>query len=95
MPSITLTVKNAVGLHARPAALFVKTAKEFPCTITMRNLTSGKPAANAKSPLAVLTQAVQQNHEILIEANGDKSAEALEALKQLIENDFGEAGGHG
>ena len=93
MPSMTLTIHNAVGLHARPAAIFVKTAKEYPCTITVRNLTTGKAAANAKSPLAVLTQAVKQGHQIEIVAEGDSADGALAALKQLIESDFGEAGG--
>ena len=90
MPSITLTVKNQVGLHARPAALFVKKAKEFPCTITVQNLTSQKPPANAKSALAVLTQAVQQGHQVLLTAEGEQADAALAALQQLIENNFGE-----
>lgn len=94
MPSITLTIRSAVGLHARPAAAFVKTAKEFPCTITLRNLSSGKAAANAKSPLAVLTQAVQKGHQILIEAEGESADEALAALQKLVESDFGAEAGH-
>jgi len=94
MPSITLTVRNAIGLHARPAALFVKLAKEFPCSITVQNLTSQKPPANAKSALAVLTQAVRQGHQILIQAEGESADAALEALQQLIEKDFGEKGEH-
>lgn len=94
MPSITLTVKNPVGLHARPAALFVKLAKEFPCKITVQNLAGTRPAANAKSPLAILTLAVQQGHQILIDAEGEKADEALLSLKQLIDSDFGEGAGH-
>jgi phosphotransferase system HPr (HPr) family protein len=94
MPSITLTVRNAAGLHARPAAMFVKTAKEFPCSITLRNITNAKPAANAKSPLAILTQAVQHGHQILIEAEGENADKALAALQQLVDSDFGDGAGH-
>lgn len=94
MPSITLTIKNAVGLHARPAALFVKTAKGFPCAISIRNLTSQKPPANGKSPLGVLTQAVQQGHQILIEAEGESADAALAALQALCDSDFAEGGSH-
>ena len=94
MPSITLTINHAAGLHARPAALFVKTASSFPCTIKLRNLTSQKPLANAKSALSVLTQAVNQGHQILIEAEGEKAEEALAALQDLIEHNFGEGEGH-
>ena len=90
MPSLTLTVQHAVGLHARPAAQFAKLAASFPCVITVRNLTSNKPTANAKSVLSVLTQAVNQGHQILVEAEGDRAEEALTALKELVESNFGE-----
>ncbi len=94
MPSLTLTVNHPAGLHARPAALFVQAAKKFPCNITVRNVTKQRPPANAKSALAVLTQAVNQGHEIEINADGESADEALEALKQLIESNFGESQGH-
>ncbi len=94
MPSITLTVNHSAGLHARPAALFVKLAASFPCTITLRNLTKQKPPANAKSALSVLTQAVNQGQQITIEAEGDSADAALAALKELVESNFGEVEGH-
>jgi phosphocarrier protein HPr len=94
MPSITLTIHHSAGLHARPAALFVKTAQGFPCSIKIRNLSSQKPLANAKSPLSVLTQGVNAGQEILIEAEGEQSDEALAALKQLVDSDFGEGTSH-
>ncbi len=94
MPSLTLTIHHAAGLHARPAALFVKTAQGFPCAIKIQNLTSQKPLANAKSPLSVLTQGVNQGHQILIEAEGDQAEAALAALQQLVENNFGEGATH-
>ena len=94
MPSITCTVRNAVGLHARPAAVFVKAAKQFACSITLRNLTTACAAVNAKSPLAVLTQAVQQGHQIEIQAEGQSAEQALVVLQQLIESDFGEGPAH-
>jgi len=90
MPAITLTVNHSAGLHARPAALFVKMAASFPCNITVRNLTSGKQPANAKSVLSVLTQGVNQGHEIELEAQGEKAEEALKAIQELIESNFGE-----
>jgi phosphotransferase system HPr (HPr) family protein len=48
------------------------------------------PVVNAKSILKVLTLGVQQNHQIRIEANGEKAEEALQALKALVDSDFGE-----
>jgi phosphotransferase system HPr (HPr) family protein len=90
MPAITLTVNHSAGLHARPAALFVKMAASFPCSITVRNLTSNKPAVNAKSVLSILTQGVNQGHSVEILAEGDSAEQALQSLKELVENNFGE-----
>ncbi|NTV35527.1 MAG: HPr family phosphocarrier protein [Anaerolineaceae bacterium] len=89
MTTITLTVNHASGLHARPAAKFVQTAVTFPCAITVKNMQGGK-SANAKSILSVLTLGVNQGTEIEIEASGEKDVEALEALKSLVETNFGE-----
>lgn len=91
MPTITLTVQHSAGLHARPAAQFVKLANSFPCAITVRNLTNGKPPVNAKSVLSVLAQGVNQGHRIAVEAEGESAERALEALRQLVEGNFGEA----
>lgn len=94
MASITLTVNHSSGLHARPAALFVKTAASFPCSITVQNLTTQKPPANAKSVLSVLTQGVNTGQQIRIEAEGDSADDALAALQALIESNFGEGESH-
>jgi phosphotransferase system HPr (HPr) family protein len=91
MPAITLTIRHGSGLHARPAAQFVKMAASFPCAITVRNLTSGKPAVNAKSVLSVLTQGVNQGHEVEVVADGERADEALAALQELVRSNFGEA----
>ena len=92
MPSTTFTVNHSAGLHARPAALFVKLAASFPCTITVRNTSGEKPAVNAKSVLSVLTQAVNQGNVVEVVAEGERADEALQALKELVENNFGESG---
>lgn len=90
MPSIILTVDHPAGLHARPAALFVKKAGAFPCNITLRNVTSDKETVNAKSILRVLTQGVNQGHQVEITAEGEQADEALSALQALITGNFGE-----
>ncbi|MBL8045222.1 MAG: HPr family phosphocarrier protein [Anaerolineales bacterium] len=90
MPSLTITIQHSSGLHARPAAQFVKMAASFPCSLTVRNITSNKLAANAKSVLSVLTQGVNKGHEIELVAEGDRADEALAAIKELVESNFGE-----
>ena len=93
MPAIELVVRHSAGLHARPAAQFVKLAASFPCTITVQNLTTQKPPANAKSVLSVMTQGVVQNTKIRVAADGERAEEARAALQALVDGNFGE-GGH-
>lgn len=89
MPEVTLTIRNQVGLHARPAAQFVQTAQQFPCDIRVRH---GSREANAKSILSVLTLGAGQGAVITIHTEGERAEEALAALQALIAADFqGEA----
>jgi phosphocarrier protein HPr len=90
MQSSDILVTHPVGLHARPAAEFVKTAGKFSCNITVCNLTTAGKTVNAKSILSVLTLGVQQGHTIRIETDGEKEVEAMTALKDLIQANFGE-----
>ena len=81
-------VRNDVGLHARPAALFVKTAAEFKSKISVTNLTKEKQAGNAKSILSLLSCGVTQNDLISICAEGEDENEALAVLINLIDKNF-------
>lgn len=87
MPEITLTVNHEVGLHARPAALFVQTAKQFHCDI---KVTHGEEEANAKSILSVLALGVEQGAVITIRAQGEDADQSLAALEALVKRNFGE-----
>jgi phosphocarrier protein HPr len=87
MPEITLVIHHKVGLHARPAAMFVQTAKEFRSTIRAAH---GEREANAKSILSVLTLGVDQGAQVTLRAEGEDAEQALEALATLIESNFGE-----
>ena len=87
MPETTLTVHHQVGLHARPAALFVQAAKKFDCDI---KVTHGKRQANAKSILNVLALGVNQGAVITISAEGEGADQAVAALEALVESNFAE-----
>ncbi len=89
MVEATVTVHNEVGLHARPAAAFVKEAQRFQADISITNVTRGGDAANAKSIVQIFKAAVAQGHEVLIRADGDDARTAVETLVALIEADFG------
>ena len=90
MPNIEIVVRHDVGLHARPATQFVQTAASFPCTVKVRNVTTGSDFVDAKSILGILTLAVNQDNTVEVEAEGEQAEEALEALKQLVLSNFGE-----
>lgn len=87
MPEVTVTIIHDVGLHARPASMFVKTAAKFGSDIVV---THGENTVNAKSILAVLTLGAHKGAKITIKAEGDDSDEALLALEQLVLDNFGE-----
>jgi phosphotransferase system HPr (HPr) family protein len=91
---VDIQVANPVGLHARPASLFVRTAAKFSSQLMVANKTTGSPAVNAKSILSVLTLGVMPLHEITLTAEGDDAEAALLALQALIESDFGEENTH-
>jgi len=95
MVEAILAVTHAVGLHARPAATFVKTAKEFESAITVTNLTRGSDPADAKSLVQVFKAAVAGGHDVKITAHGSDEVQALATLVGLIEANFGEEGVHG
>lgn len=90
MQSNTFIIQNEVGLHARPAALFVQTAAKFKAKIKVRNATRGTPFIDAKSILSVLGLAVAKGHEIEVTAEGEDEETALVTIARLIEGDFTE-----
>ncbi|MDR7402703.1 MAG: HPr family phosphocarrier protein [Armatimonadota bacterium] len=88
MKRLRLTVVNEVGLHARPAAVFVSEAARFASRIRVRNATTDSGWVDAKSILSVLTLGVEQNHEIEIAVEGPDEDQAAAALERLIASDF-------
>ncbi len=84
------TIKHEIGLHARPAATFVKTAGQFQAEITLENVSRGTAAVNAKSIISVLTCGVESGQTIRVSAEGEDAQAALDALDELIASNFGE-----
>jgi len=83
-----LTITNKVGLHARPAALFVQTAARFKDT-RVEVLKDGVPR-DAKSILNVLALGVTQGTTIVVRAEGPHAGDAIAALSDLVDRDFNE-----
>lgn len=89
MPERQVRVGPGVGLHARPAAMFVKAASKAPAEVRI-----GKPGGepvSAKSILAVLGLDVRGGEEVVLSAEGDGADETLDELTAMVEG--GEPGG--
>ena len=87
MQQAKVLVQHAAGLHARPAALFVKLAKQYKSSVT---LSSKGKTVNAKSMVLVLTLAIGQGSEVEITTDGEDEQDALAALTHLITANFEE-----
>jgi len=87
MPTLQTTIINKLGLHARAAAKFVKTASAFESSVTLRR---GEREVNGKSILGVMMLAASRGTEVEIDAEGPDADAALEALRTLIDDRFGE-----
>jgi phosphocarrier protein HPr len=86
MPSRTVTVASASGLHARPAAIFVAAAGEQPVPVTIR--VEGKRAVPASSMLSVLSLGAKCGTEVILEADGEEAEAALDTLAALLATDL-------
>ena len=84
-------IKNATGLHARPAAEFIKAAKMFQSKLTIQR-TDGSVAksTNAKSMETLLTLALECGERVEISGDGPDEVEAVDALVSLVDSGFGE-----
>lgn len=88
MKRLNLKVTHEVGLHARPAAVFVKEANAYESKIEVRNASKDSEWVDAKSILGILTLGVEQDHDIEITIEGEDEEEAAASLETLIESDF-------
>ena len=87
MPEATVLLRNASGLHARPAKVFAKAASATSAQVLVEK---GGREVNAKSVLSVLTLDCHQGDEIVIRVTGDGAEETLAELVALIEDGLGE-----
>ena len=82
-----VTIKNSVGLHARPATFFIQKANEYKASIWVEK---DERRVNAKSLLGVLSLGIVGGTTIKIIADGNDEAAAVDGLVQLVESGFAE-----
>ena len=83
-----VVIPNKYGLHARPAAEFVKLANKFSCEVIVRK---EEVEVSGKSIMGVMMLAAEHGSSIVICARGDDSDAAIDALRSLVSNGFGES----
>jgi phosphotransferase system HPr (HPr) family protein len=88
--STELVIHNQSGLHARPAATFVRAAAAFRSSITVRNVSRNGTVVDAKSILGVLGLGVSPGHRIVLTVDGDDEDVAIAALTELVAAGIGE-----
>ena len=82
MQKFTYVIKDELGIHARPAGLLVKEAKQFSSTITLE---CGDKKAAAKGLMGVMSMAVKQGNEVTVVVEGDDETAAVAAMKAFFE----------
>lgn len=87
MITLEVKVKNKLGLHARPAAMFVQTANKFQSDV---GVSKDSVEVNGKSVMGMMMLAAHQGSIIKIKVNGPDESYALEELKKLFDKNFDE-----
>jgi len=81
------TVRNKMGLHARPAAQIVQTANRFPCDVTLEK--DGQEV-NGKSIMGVLMLAAALGTTVTVRTDGEQARQCADAIGDLFEKGFNE-----
>ena len=90
--TVTLTICNKKGLHARPAAKFVRTVESFDAQVRVAKIGDAElPEVAGTSILGLMMLGADKGTTLTLSAQGAQAAEAIAALKELIENRFGES----
>ena len=87
MTKNSVTISNKLGLHARASAKLTKLAGSYPCEVW---LSRGERRVNAKSIMGVMMLAAGLGSTVEIETQGEREQEAMDALRTLFNDKFGE-----
>ena len=79
------TVKNKMGIHARPAALLVQAASKFASDITL--IRDGLEV-NGKSIMGVMMLAAEKGARVTVRTEGEDEVDAVEKIAEMVESTF-------
>lgn len=85
MQEFTLTIKDTLGIHARPAGILVKAAGGYASSITLHK---DEKSADVKRLFSLMGLGVRHNDTVVLKVDGPDEAEALSTLGKLLEESF-------
>ncbi len=88
--SAIVTIRNKLGLHARPAMAFVDIANKYEAAISVCRAGTPGPGVDGKSIMQMMMLAATRGTELQVTADGTDADEALAALRVLVESGFDE-----
>jgi phosphocarrier protein len=83
----SLQIKNRLGLHARAAVLLVQTANRYEAEVTV---SKDGQSVNGRSIMGIMMLAAEQGSSIDVSTSGPQAAEALDAIRELVDARFNE-----
>jgi dihydroxyacetone kinase phosphotransfer subunit len=88
--SFEAVIRNPSGLHARPAAAFVRAAGRFDARVSVADLDAGTAPVAGNSLLALMSLGVRPGTRVRVAASGPQAREAVDELRAMVEDGFGE-----
>ncbi|MGN0297681.1 MAG: HPr family phosphocarrier protein [Lachnospiraceae bacterium] len=85
MKSVTYTIKDPIGIHARPAGLLVKEAKKYESIITM---SANGQSADVRKLMLIMQMAVKVGTEVTISAEGPDEETAIQGILEFFEDNL-------
>jgi phosphocarrier protein HPr len=86
MPERTATIASRVGLHARPASVFIEAVKRQPVRVTISK--DGSTPLDAASILSIMSLGAANGDTVTLAADGEGAEAALEELAELLQTDL-------
>lgn len=85
MKQFDYTIKDELGIHARPAGLLAKEAKKYSSVVT---ITKDGKSAQATKLMAIMALAVKNGNTVTVTVEGDDEEVAFEGMKQFFESNL-------
>lgn len=85
MKEFSYTIKDELGIHARPAGLLVKEATKFSSEVKLKK---DDKEVDAKRIIGVMSLGTKQGETVTVTANGDDEEQAITAIKEFMENNL-------